>query len=94
MTVYNVPLADIQFVLDKFCDLNAVGALPKFADHDMSVVPDMLAEAARFFEEKFALRGFRTKRWREGREQHVESCLKNLNQNGNCLTSCRKKKNN
>jgi alkylation response protein AidB-like acyl-CoA dehydrogenase len=54
MTVYNVPLADIQFVLDKFCDLNAVGALPKFADHDMSVVPDMLAEAARFFEEKFA----------------------------------------
>ncbi len=54
MTIYNTPLADIQFVLERFCDLKSLGALPKFADNDMSVVPDMLAEAARFFEEKFA----------------------------------------
>ncbi len=54
MTVYNVPLADIQFVLDRFCGLKELGALPKFAANDMSVVPDMLSEAARFFEEKFA----------------------------------------
>jgi alkylation response protein AidB-like acyl-CoA dehydrogenase len=54
VTVYNVPLADIQFVLDRFCGLKDLGALPKFAANDMSVVPDMLSEAARFFEEKFA----------------------------------------
>lgn len=54
MTTYNVPLGDIQFVLDRFCSLKDLGALPKFAANDMSVVPDMLSEAARFFEEKFA----------------------------------------
>ena len=54
MTTYNVPLGDIQFVLDRFCSLKDLGTLPKFAANDMSVVPDMLSEAARFFEEKFA----------------------------------------
>ncbi len=54
MTAYNAPLADIQFVLDHFLKVNELSKLPKFADHDLSVVPDMLSEAARFFEEKFA----------------------------------------
>ena len=54
MTVYNAPLGDIQFVLDRFCSLAQIGLLPKFANNDMAVVPDMMSEAARFFEERFA----------------------------------------
>ena len=54
MTDYKAPLADIRFTLEKFCGLSDIFAMPKFADADASVVPDMLAEAARFFEERFA----------------------------------------
>jgi alkylation response protein AidB-like acyl-CoA dehydrogenase len=54
MTVYSAPLGDISFVLNKFCDVAAIGSLPGFTDVDMSIVPDMLSEAARFFEERFA----------------------------------------
>ena len=54
MTTYSVPLADIDFVLNKFCRLNDITSLPKFADVDISIVGDMLSEAARFFEETFA----------------------------------------
>ena len=54
MTIYNAPLADIDFVLNRFCGLNDITSLPKFADVDGSMVGDLLAEAARFFEERFA----------------------------------------
>ena len=54
MSNYSAPLADIQFVLDRFCRLNDITSLPKFADIDVSVVSELLAEAARFFEERFA----------------------------------------
>ena len=54
MTVYKAPLAEIGFTLDRFCGLADIFAMPKFSDVDVSVVPDMLAEAARFFEERFA----------------------------------------
>ncbi|NBU16955.1 MAG: hypothetical protein EBS48_08080 [Actinobacteria bacterium] len=54
MSAYKAPLGDISFVLDRFCRLGDISSLPKFAGVDMSVVPDMLAEAARFFEESFA----------------------------------------
>lgn len=54
MTTYSVPLAEMQFVLDRFCRLNDITSLPKFADLDTSIVSDLLAEAARFFEERFA----------------------------------------
>lgn len=54
MTAYRAPLGDIQFVLDRFCRLGDITSLPKFAGVDLSVVPEMLAEAARFFEESFA----------------------------------------
>ena len=54
MTVYKAPLADIDFVLRRFCGLESIMALPTFADVDASVVPDMLGEAARFFEDTFA----------------------------------------
>ena len=54
MTTYSVPLAEMQFVLDRFCRLNEITSLPKFSEIDTSVVNDLLAEAARFFEERFA----------------------------------------
>ncbi len=54
MTIYNAPLADIDFVLNRFCGLNDITSLPKFADVDSSMVGDLLSEAARFFEERFA----------------------------------------
>ena len=54
MTVYKAPLQDIQFVLDRFCGLSSIASLPRFADVDPTVVPDMIAEAARFFEDTFA----------------------------------------
>ena len=53
MTVYKAPLADINFALD-MCELPKLMSLPKFADIDPSVVGDLIAEAARFFEETFA----------------------------------------
>lgn len=54
MTVYSAPLADMEYVLRKFCDLDAIMGLPKFADLDSSMVGNLLEEAARFFEERFA----------------------------------------
>ena len=54
MTVYKAPLADIEYVLNRHCDLADIMSLPRFADVDISMVPDVLSEAARFFEEKFA----------------------------------------
>jgi alkylation response protein AidB-like acyl-CoA dehydrogenase len=54
MTVYRTPLADIGFVLEHFCGLADIAALPAFADMDVAVVRDLLAEAARFMEERIA----------------------------------------
>lgn len=54
MTVYKAPLTDIEYVLNRHCDLAHLMALPRFKDVDVSMVPDVLAEAARFFEEQFA----------------------------------------
>jgi alkylation response protein AidB-like acyl-CoA dehydrogenase len=54
MTVYKAPLTDIEYVLNRHCGLTDIMALPRFQDVDVSMVPDVLAEAARFFEEKFA----------------------------------------
>jgi 3-(methylthio)propanoyl-CoA dehydrogenase len=54
MTIYNAPLGDIDFVLNRFCGLNEITSLPKFADVDSSMVGDLLSEAARFFEERFS----------------------------------------
>ena len=54
MTVYSAPLGDMKFVLRQFCDLDAIMSMPKFADLDNSMVGDLLEEAARFFEERFA----------------------------------------
>jgi alkylation response protein AidB-like acyl-CoA dehydrogenase len=54
MTIYNAPLGDIDFVLNRFCGLSDITSLPKFADVDASMVGDLLAEAARFFEERFS----------------------------------------
>lgn len=54
MTTYKAPLGDIDFVLREFCRLGDISQLPAFADVDVSVVSEMLAEAARFFEESFA----------------------------------------
>lgn len=54
MTTYSAPLDDMKFVLDRFCRLSDITSLPKFSDLDTSIVNDLLAEAARFFEERFA----------------------------------------
>ena len=54
MTTYKAPLGDIDFVLNRFCRLGDISQLPVFAGVDVSVVSEMLGEAARFFEESFA----------------------------------------
>lgn len=54
MTTYSAPLHDMQFVLNTYCNLPAIMAMPDFADLDPTTVSDLLAEAARFFEERFA----------------------------------------
>ena len=54
MTDYRAPLDDIDFVLNRVCGLRRILSLPGFSDADASVVRDMLAEAARFMEEKLA----------------------------------------
>lgn len=54
MTIYSAPLADMEFVLQNFCGLDDIMAMPKFSELDSSMVGDLLAEAARFFEERFA----------------------------------------
>ncbi|MEN9791971.1 MAG: hypothetical protein RL330_49 [Actinomycetota bacterium] len=54
MTPYSAPLADISFVLRAVGGLDTIMSLPAFASVDASVVDDLVAEAARFFEETFA----------------------------------------
>lgn len=52
--MYKAPLADIDFVMNRMCGLPEILKLPQFSHIDPSMIPDVLAEAARFFEEKFA----------------------------------------
>ena len=54
MTPYSAPLADISFVLRAVGGLDTIMSLPAFASVDASMVDDLVAEAARFFEETFA----------------------------------------
>ncbi|MFM7148144.1 MAG: acyl-CoA dehydrogenase family protein, partial [Actinomycetales bacterium] len=54
MTDYRAPLADIDFVLNRVCGLDRILQLPGFIDADPAMVRDLLAEAARFMEEKIA----------------------------------------
>jgi len=54
VTIYNAPLKDMSFVLHNFCEVAGIMAMPKFKDLDVTVVDDLLGEAARFFEEQFA----------------------------------------
>jgi alkylation response protein AidB-like acyl-CoA dehydrogenase len=54
VTDYRAPLDDIDFVLNRVCGLPRILSLPGFAEVDASVVRDLLAEAARFMEEKLA----------------------------------------
>ena len=54
MTDYRAPLTDIDFVLNRVCGLDRLMTLPGFVDADSSVVRDLLAEAARFMEQKIA----------------------------------------
>ena len=54
MTDYRAPLADIDFVLNRVCGLDRILELPGFIDADPAVVRDLLAEAARFMEDKVA----------------------------------------
>ena len=54
MTVYSAPLADMSFVLKHFCGIDDICALPGFENADPAMIDDVVAEAARFFEERFA----------------------------------------
>jgi alkylation response protein AidB-like acyl-CoA dehydrogenase len=54
MSVYKAPISDIEYVIHRHLGLADIMKMPRFADVDISSVPDVLAEAARFFEEQFA----------------------------------------
>ena len=54
MTDYRAPLADIDFVLNRVCGLDRLLEMPGYTSADSSMVRDLLAEAARFMEEKLA----------------------------------------
>jgi alkylation response protein AidB-like acyl-CoA dehydrogenase len=54
VTAYTAPLADIDFVLNRLCDLPGITSLDAFPDADPAVVRDLLAEAGRFFAERIA----------------------------------------
>ena len=54
MTTYAPPLGDIDFVLNRLCDLEGLTALDAFDAADPDVVRDLLAEAGRFFAERIA----------------------------------------
>ena len=54
MTTYRPPLHDMQFVLEHVCDVRSLAKLEAFASFDPDSIPDLLAEAGRFFSEVFA----------------------------------------
>ncbi|MYI20944.1 MAG: acyl-CoA dehydrogenase [Acidimicrobiia bacterium] len=54
MTTYRPPLHDMQFVLEHICDVRSLAKLEAFQAFDPDSLPDILAEAGRFFSEVFA----------------------------------------
>ncbi|MDE0195945.1 MAG: acyl-CoA dehydrogenase family protein, partial [bacterium] len=54
MTTYRPPLQDMQFVLEHICDVRSLAKLEAFQSFDPDSLPDILAEAGRFFSEVFA----------------------------------------
>ena len=54
MSTYRPPLQDMQFVLEHICDVRSLAKLDAFASFDPDSIPDLLAEAGRFFSEVFA----------------------------------------
>ena len=54
MTDYRAPLIDIDFVLNRVCGLDRLLEMPGYTSADSAMVRDLLAEAARFMEEKLA----------------------------------------
>ncbi|MCY3561661.1 MAG: acyl-CoA dehydrogenase [bacterium] len=54
MTAYRPPLQDMQFVLEHICDVRSLAKLEAFESFDPDSLPDLLAEAGRFFSEVFA----------------------------------------
>ena len=54
MTDYRAPLTDIDFVLNRVCGLDRLLEMPGYTSADSAMVRDLLAEAARFMEEKLA----------------------------------------
>ena len=54
MNTYRPPLQDMQFVLEHICDVRALAKLEAFQSFDPDSLPDILAEAGRFFAEVFA----------------------------------------
>ncbi len=54
MTTYRPPLQDMQFVLEHICDVRSLAKLEAFQTFDPDSLPDILAEAGRFFSEVFA----------------------------------------
>jgi len=54
VTDYRAPLTDIDFVLNRVCGLDRLLEMPGYTSADSAMVRDLLAEAARFMEEKLA----------------------------------------
>ena len=54
MSTYRPPLQDMQFVLEHICDVRSLAKLDAFASFDPDSIPELLAEAGRFFSEVFA----------------------------------------
>ena len=54
MTTYHPPLQEMQFVLEHICEVRDLAKLEAFGLFDPDSLPDILAEAGRFFSEVFA----------------------------------------
>jgi alkylation response protein AidB-like acyl-CoA dehydrogenase len=51
VTEYSAPVADMLFALDRVIGVQGLAELPDFADVGLEALPDVLAEASRFFGE-------------------------------------------
>jgi 3-(methylthio)propanoyl-CoA dehydrogenase len=54
VTIYDAPLADIDFCLNRIADLGALSQFDTFSHADPAMVRDLLAEANRFMSERIA----------------------------------------
>ncbi len=54
MSNYRPPLHDMQFVLEHICEMRDLAKLEAFTSFDPDSLPELLAEAGRFFAEVFA----------------------------------------